>query len=45
MYCPLDYLAQQMGISARTVRLVIKQFNKELEGIAELINERGKGFF
>ncbi|MEK4869009.1 MULTISPECIES: BglG family transcription antiterminator [Niallia] len=44
MYCPLDYLAQQMGVSTRTVRLVINQFNKELQGIAELINERGKGF-
>lgn len=44
-YCPLEYLAQQMGVSTRTVRMAINQFNKELDGIAELVNERGKGFF
>ncbi|WP_312095527.1 BglG family transcription antiterminator [Niallia sp.] len=44
-YCSLEYLAQQMDVSTRTVRIVINQFNNELAGIAELVNERGKGFF
>lgn len=44
MYCPLDYLADTIGVSTRTVRNDIKQLNSDLEGIALLENERGKGY-
>ncbi|WP_394238453.1 BglG family transcription antiterminator [Niallia oryzisoli] len=43
-YCTLDYLAETIGVSTRTIRNDIKQLNSDLEGIAVLENERGKGF-
>lgn len=43
-YCSLDYLASTMGVSTRTIRNYIKQLNSDLEGIASLENEKGKGY-
>lgn len=44
-FCPLDYLAETIGVSTRTIRNYIKQLNGELHGIAVLENERGKGYW
>ncbi|MDR4950020.1 BglG family transcription antiterminator [Neobacillus cucumis] len=43
-YCSLEYLAEAMGVSTRTVRNYSKQLNSDLEGIASLVNEKGKGY-
>ncbi|RFU68570.1 BglG family transcription antiterminator [Bacillus sp. V59.32b] len=43
-YCPLDDLADAVGVSSRTIRNYIKQLNNDLEGIAVLENERAKGY-
>jgi len=43
-YVSLDYMADSMGVSTRTVRNYIKQLNLDWNGKAELVNERGKGF-
>ncbi|WHY86538.1 BglG family transcription antiterminator [Neobacillus novalis] len=43
-YCSLDYLAGTMGVSTRTIRNYIKQLNSDLDGIASLLNEKGKGY-
>lgn len=43
-YCTLDYLAETMGVSTRTIRNYIKQLNSDLDGIASLLNEKGKGY-
>ncbi|MGE6259945.1 BglG family transcription antiterminator [Heyndrickxia sporothermodurans] len=42
-YCSLDYLATNIGVSTRTIRNYIKQLNKDLSGIASIVNEKGKG--
>lgn len=43
-YCSLDYLASTIGVSTRTIRNYIKQLNSDLSGIAELENDKGKGY-
>ncbi|NMD68734.1 BglG family transcription antiterminator [Bacillus sp. DNRA2] len=43
-FCTLDYLAEQVGVSTRTIRNYIKQINSDLSDIAFLENEKGKGF-
>ncbi|TWD99442.1 BglG family transcriptional antiterminator [Neobacillus bataviensis] len=43
-YCSLEYLAETMGVSTRTVRNYSKQLNSDLEGIASFVNEKGKGY-
>jgi lichenan operon transcriptional antiterminator len=43
-YCSLDYLAETIGVSTRSIRNYIKQLNSDLESIASLENEKGKGF-
>ena len=43
-YCSLEYLAEAMGVSTRTVRNYSKQLNSDLEGIASFVNEKGKGY-
>lgn len=43
-FCSLDYLAETIGVSTRTIRNDIKQLNSDLKGIAVLENERGKGY-
>lgn len=43
-YCTLDYLAETMGVSTRTIRNYIKQLNSDFDGIASLLNEKGKGY-
>lgn len=43
-YCSLDFLAESLGVSTRTVRNDIKQLNHDLDGIASLVNEKGKGY-
>ncbi|KHD85558.1 BglG family transcription antiterminator [Heyndrickxia ginsengihumi] len=43
-YCTLDYFAQTMDVSTRTIRNYIKQLNSDLKGIASLVSERGKGY-
>lgn len=43
-YCSLDYLAETIGVSTRTIRNYIKQLNSDLKGIAALENEKGKGY-
>jgi lichenan operon transcriptional antiterminator len=40
----LEYLAETMGVSTRTIRNDIKQLNSDLKGIAALENEKGKGY-
>ncbi|SFD66514.1 transcriptional antiterminator, BglG family [Bacillus sp. OV194] len=44
-YCSLGDLAEAMGVSTRTIRNDIKQFNQDLSGTASLVNERGKGYW
>lgn len=41
----IDYLASTLGVSTRSIRNDIKQLNSELNGIAMLVNEKGKGFY
>ncbi|PLS08896.1 BglG family transcription antiterminator [Neobacillus cucumis] len=43
-YCTLEYLAETMGVSTRTIRNYSKQLNSDLEGIASVVNEKGKGY-
>ncbi|WP_078577712.1 BglG family transcription antiterminator [Salipaludibacillus agaradhaerens] len=43
-YNSLDFLADMLEVGTRTVRNCIKALNIELEGIASLENERGKGY-
>jgi lichenan operon transcriptional antiterminator len=43
-YCSLDYLAETMEVSTRTIRNYMKQLNSDLNGIAALINKKGKGY-
>jgi lichenan operon transcriptional antiterminator len=43
-HCSLDYLAETLGVSTRTIRNDIKQLNNDLNGIASLENEKGKGY-
>ncbi|MCR6117726.1 BglG family transcription antiterminator [Salipaludibacillus agaradhaerens] len=43
-YNSLDFLADMLEVGTRTVRNCIKALNSELEGIASLENERGKGY-
>lgn len=43
-YCSLDYLAETVGVSTRTIRSYIKQLNSDLDGIAAIVNEKGKGY-
>jgi len=43
-YCSLDYLANSLGVSTRTIRNYIKLLNSELNGIAAIKNEKGKGY-
>jgi lichenan operon transcriptional antiterminator len=40
----LEYFAEAMGVSSRTIRNYIKQLNSDLNGIAILENEKGKGY-
>jgi lichenan operon transcriptional antiterminator len=42
--CSLDYLAVTIGVSTRSIRNYIKQLNSDLNGIAVLVNEKGKGY-
>lgn len=42
--CSLDYLAETIGVSTRTIRNYIKQLNNDLEGIAIIVFEKGKGY-
>lgn len=44
-FCPLDYLAEKIGVSTRSIRNYIKQLNSDLNGIAVMENERGKGYW
>lgn len=44
-YVALDLLAELMDVSTRSVRNYIKATNDELNGTAEIINKRGKGFY
>ncbi len=43
-YFTLEYLAELIGVSTRTIRNDIKQLNDDLFGIASLVNEKGKGY-
>jgi lichenan operon transcriptional antiterminator len=43
-YSSLDYLAETIGVSTRTIRNTIKQLNSDLNGIAVIENEKGKGY-
>jgi lichenan operon transcriptional antiterminator len=43
-YCSLEYLAETLGVSTRTIRNYMKQLNSDLDGIASLENEKGKGY-
>ncbi|MEH7096945.1 BglG family transcription antiterminator [Neobacillus vireti] len=43
-HCPLDYLSEELRVSTRTIRNDIKQLNSDLNGIATLENEKGKGY-
>jgi lichenan operon transcriptional antiterminator len=43
-HCSLEYLAETLGVSTRTIRNDIKQLNNDLSGIAALENEKGKGY-
>ncbi|PKG25528.1 BglG family transcription antiterminator [Niallia nealsonii] len=43
-YISLDYMAESIGVSTRTIRNYIKQLNTDWNSTAELVNERGKGF-
>lgn len=43
-YCSLDYLAETLGVSTRSIRNYIKQLNSDMKGIAAVENERGKGY-
>src|SRR5579875_585330 len=43
-HCSLDYLSEILGVSTRTIRNDIKQLNSDLNGIATLENEKGKGY-
>lgn len=43
-YVSLDILADLMNVSTRSIRNYIKEANKALESIAEILNKRGQGF-
>ncbi|MFC0470939.1 BglG family transcription antiterminator [Halalkalibacter kiskunsagensis] len=43
-YSTLSNLAETLGVSTRTVRNDIKQINSDLNGIASLVKEKGKGY-
>lgn len=43
-YCSLDYLAESLGVSTRSIRNYIKQINSDLDDIASLVKEKGKGY-
>ncbi|MED3822633.1 PRD domain-containing protein [Priestia flexa] len=43
-YFSLDELAEELGVSTRSIRNYIKQLNDDLVGIARIISERGKGY-
>ncbi|WP_017473154.1 BglG family transcription antiterminator, partial [Amphibacillus jilinensis] len=43
-YVDLDILADLMNVSTRSIRNYIKEANKALASIAEIINKRGQGF-
>ena len=43
-YCSLDYLAESLGVSTRSIRNYIKQINSDLNDIASLVKEKGKGY-
>jgi lichenan operon transcriptional antiterminator len=43
-YFSLEELAEDMGVSTRSVRNYLKQINDDLKGIASITNERGKGY-
>lgn len=43
-YTSLDYLAEALEVSSRTIRNYMKQLNSDLNGIAQLVNDKGKGY-
>ncbi|WP_299092257.1 BglG family transcription antiterminator [uncultured Metabacillus sp.] len=43
-YCSLDYLAESLGVSTRTIRNYIKQINEDLTNVATIEKEKGKGY-
>jgi len=43
-YVSLNYLAEVLGVSTRTIRNYIKMLNSSLGGIATLENDKGKGY-
>ncbi|KKI92373.1 transcriptional antiterminator BglG [Bacillus sp. SA1-12] len=43
-YCSLDYFAESLGVSTRTIRNYIKQINDDLTDVAALVKEKGKGY-
>lgn len=43
-YCSLDYLAESLGVSTRSIRNYIKQINNDLADTASLVKEKGKGY-
>lgn len=43
-YFSLDYLAEAIGVSTRTIRNDIKELNHDLDGFASIVNEKGKGY-
>lgn len=43
-YSSLEYLAESLGVSSRSIRNYIKQVNRDLAGVASINNEKGKGY-
>jgi lichenan operon transcriptional antiterminator len=43
-YFSLDYLAEVISVSTRTIRNDLKDLNNDLEGFATIVNEKGKGY-
>ncbi|MFC0273272.1 BglG family transcription antiterminator [Metabacillus herbersteinensis] len=43
-YSSLDDLADTLGVSTRSIRNYIKQLNSDLDGIASLLKDKGKGY-
>lgn len=43
-YFSLDYLAEAIGVSTRTIRNDIKELNHDLDGFASIVNKKSKGY-
>jgi lichenan operon transcriptional antiterminator len=43
-YFSLEYLADVIGVSTRTIRNDLKELNNDLDEVASIVNEKGKGY-